>query len=105
MEETKKLLGLRIKQLRKERNLTQEKFAELAHIDFRSLSHIECGDTFPTKSLADIASAFNMSIAELFDFDYHKYTIDEMKNYICENLNNITNEEISTVFRLIKAMK
>lgn len=105
MKETKKLLGLRIKKLRKERNLTQEQFAELAHIDFRSLSHIECGDTFPTKSLSDIAAAFNMTIAELFDFNYHKYTLEEMKEYICNNINNISENEIITVFRLIKSMK
>ena len=105
MKDIKKLLGLRIKELRKSRNLTQEQFAEIAHIDFRSLSHIECGDTFPTKSLADIAFAFNMSLSELLDFEHLKYDVAEMKEYICKSLDSISEKEITTIYRLIKAMK
>ena len=105
MKETRRLLGLRIKELRKERNLTQEQFAELAHIDFRSLSHIECGDIFPSKSLADIASAFGITISELLDFEHCRFTIDEMKEYISKSLQCISDKEITTLFRFVKAMK
>ena len=105
MKELKKLLGARIKELRKERNLTQEQFAELLNIDFRSLSHIECGDTFPSKNLAEIASAFHMSISELLNFEHHKYTIAEMKEQIRQNLDYISDKEIITIFRLITAMR
>ena len=105
MKETKRLLGLRIKELRKERNLTQDQFAELANIDFRSLSHIECGDTFPTKSLSDIAKAFNISISELLDFEHHKYSIEEMKDYIHNSIDNISEKDITIIFRMIKSMK
>ncbi len=105
MKEIKRLLGLRIKELRKNKNLTQEQLAEIAHIDFRSLSHIECGDTFPTKSLVDIANAFNITISELLDFEHVKYSIQEMKEYIQKNLDNIPEQEIVTLFRFIKAMK
>ena len=46
MNDIKKLLGLRIKELRKMKKMSQQVLAEKANIDQRSLSHIECGDNF-----------------------------------------------------------
>ena len=45
--DNKKLLGKRIKELRKYRNFTQEKLAELIDIEPCSLSAIEIGRHFP----------------------------------------------------------
>lgn len=44
----KKLLGERIKRLRKNRNLTQEQLAEMIEIAPRNLSRIEVGESFVT---------------------------------------------------------
>ena len=44
----KKLLGERIKRLRKSRNLTQEQLAEMIEIAPRNLSRIEVGESFVT---------------------------------------------------------
>ena len=46
--DNKKLLGKRIKELRKYRNFTQEKLAELIDIEPCSLSAIEIGRHFPS---------------------------------------------------------
>ena len=39
-------LGIRIKELRKQRRLSQEKLAELVDISQNALSYIETGDNF-----------------------------------------------------------
>ena len=44
MESIKNLFGKRIKELRKERSLTQERLAELIGIDTRNLIKIENGE-------------------------------------------------------------
>lgn len=44
----KKSLGTRIKELRKQRSLSQEKLAELVEISQNALSYIETGDNFCT---------------------------------------------------------
>jgi transcriptional regulator with XRE-family HTH domain len=61
-----KSLGEKIKKLRKERNLTQEKLAELAEIDPKSVIDIESGKRNPTlKTIDKIAKALGISGRDL----------------------------------------
>ena len=53
-------LGKRIKELRLERKWTQEKFAEIAKINDKEVSHIEAGRRNITiDTLVKIANSFN----------------------------------------------
>lgn len=59
-------LGSRIRKVRKQRNLTQEKLADLAGIDYTYLNMIEAGKRNPSiKKLAKIARALQVSLTEL----------------------------------------
>ena len=71
-EETiKKLLGLRIKQLRKKLGLTQFALGEKIDIDQRQVAHIEGGNSFPSlKTLKKFTDVFDCQIKELFEFEY-----------------------------------
>ena len=62
-----KRLGEKVKHLRKERNLTQEKLAELAKIDPKTVIEIEnARRRNPTlKTLSKIAKALNTTSANL----------------------------------------
>ena len=104
MKDIKKLLGKRIKELRKERNLSQDQLSELVGIDSRSISHIENGDSFPSKSLLEIAKALNVSLPDLFEFEHLKYDVKYKKNYIINSLDNISNADLDVLFRIIKSM-
>ena len=65
---TYKRLGERIKSLRKQKDLTQEKLAELAKVDPKSIIQIEGGKRNPTyKTLGRIASALNVRISKLLE--------------------------------------
>ena len=44
----KKLLGKRIQEIRKSKNLTQETLAKMVNMDTSSISHIENGKYYPT---------------------------------------------------------
>ena len=75
----KKLLGKRIKELRKESGLTQEKLAELIDIETTSLSGIESGRHFPSlPTIEKIATKLNVELKTLFDFN-HLQTTEQMK--------------------------
>ena len=104
MDNIKYLLGKRIKELRKIRGLSQQELAENSNIDQRSLSHIECGNTFPSKALLDIANALDINLKDLFDFEHNALTQEEMKNNIITNINNLSEENIKIIYRLIKSM-
>jgi len=105
MNDIKKLLGKRIKELRQIQGLSQQQLAELVNIDQRNLSHIECGDTFPSKSLLELSSALNIELNELFDFKHLSIDDAGMKNYILQSLDVLQSNDIKTIYRLIKAMR
>ena len=69
MENLKTKLGKRIKSLRKSRNITQERFAEIINMDITSLSKIETGRNYPQpETLEKISKALNLDISRMFTF-------------------------------------
>ncbi len=91
MEDIKRLLGKRIKEIRKKRGLTQEKLAELSEIEIPSLSNIENGKNYPNHITLDkISKALNIRPFELYLFEYYKpkdELIKEMNIYMKQDEN------------------
>ena len=66
---TKELLGLKIKEIRKQRKLTQEKLSELVGVDNGYISKLEIGQNFPTiGTLEKIANVLEVELSVLFQF-------------------------------------
>lgn len=105
MDDIKKLLGKRIKELRRAQGISQQRLAELANIDQRSLSHIECGDTFPSKALLDIALALNIGLKDLFDFEHLEMNAQNMADYIKNNVDYLPQEYLTAVYRMMKSLR
>jgi len=63
-------LGNKIRELRRERNLTQEQLAVLLSISPQAVSKWEMGLSFPDMTLIPVmARLFKVSLDELFDFN------------------------------------
>lgn len=63
-------LGQRIVAIRRLKNITQEKLAELCDLDVRTIGRIERAETNATISILKlIADAFKIKASELFDFE------------------------------------
>lgn len=91
MNNYKKLLGLKIKEKRKAKNLTQEQLAELVEIGTPNISYIENGKFYPTvETLEKICKALNVRPFELYMFDSEK-NIKEIKEEMFEELENNEN--------------
>lgn len=68
------LAARRIRQFRVQRGWSQEKLAELAELNPAFLGHIERSLKCPTlDTLNKIATALNVSLSELLDFNEQKY--------------------------------
>lgn len=99
--DNKKLLGKRIKELRKNKGLTQENFAELINIETSSLSGIESGRHFPSlPTLERIAIKLDVEIKNLFEFNHLK-TADEIKKEIIENIDKLSIEKLNLIYGMI----
>lgn len=104
METLKQNLGMRIKELRRKKNLSQERFAEMVSLDRRSISNIECGKTFPSVSLLKIAEVLNVSLKELFDVEYIAKSNEELVNLISLRLKNLNSEQLKIIYRLTEIL-
>ena len=69
--ETKKLTGMRIKELRRSKHLSQEQLAEKADINPKYLSRMERGTENPTLDmLIKLSNALEVEMREMFDFGH-----------------------------------
>jgi len=76
-------IGTKIKELRKQRGITQEQLANSIGISFQAVSKWENNLALPDISLAPIlASYFGVSMDELFDF--HLTELEQKVNAICK---------------------
>ena len=67
--DNKKLLGKRIKEIRKFKGLTQEQLSEMIELETSSLSGIESGRFYPSLHVLEkIASALDVELIDFFKF-------------------------------------
>ena len=68
-QDRKALLGLKIKNFRKQKGYTQEKLSEVLSMDVSALSKIENGKCFPSiESVCKIMETLKISPNSVFDF-------------------------------------
>ncbi len=100
----KKLLGKRIQEIRKQRNMTQENLAELVGIETVSLSNIERGKYYPAaENLNKILEILNIKPEELFTLSHLKPQ-EEMIEEILSALQN--NEKLTRlIYKILTDLK
>ena len=98
----KKLLGKRIKEIRKARGLTQEKLAELIDIETCSLSAIEIGRHFPSMpTIVKISEQLGVELKSLFIFGHIK-TKKEKIELIKNRLDDLSDTKIDFIYKFIE---
>ena len=87
MSDIKKILGTRIRQLRKLLGFTQEVLAERADLDFRTIGSVERGESnLSINSLEKVAQALEVSPSFLLDLTKDKKSLSEKELLIQELL-------------------
>lgn len=101
MSTLKENLGKRIQEIRKGKNLTQEKLAEMIGIDTPNLSNIERGKRFVSaETLEKIIKSLDVREKDLFDFEHLK-SKDDLINSINTILNESDINEIEYYYRMM----
>ena len=102
MATTKKLVGARIKELRRQAGLTQEKLAERVGLDSRHLSRLEVGRHFPSlQSLEKIAFVLNVQLVEFFQFPGEVSTA-ALRDYLTKFAKRATDSQLRLAVRVVK---
>lgn len=102
---SKKLLGKRFREIRKQLGCTQEQFAEIAGIEPQSISKIESGKNYPLLSnLEKIAQKLNIELADFFYYS-HKADEDELRIILNRTFDELSKEDKERAVRLILTLK
>lgn len=100
----KVLLGKKIQEIRKSKNITQEHMAELLNIEPSSLSNIERGKYYPTSdNLNKIVKILDVEPYDLFNFKY----LASHQDLLSEMIPAMQNDENLTrlIYKFYKAVK
>ncbi len=97
----KKLLGAKIKDLRKQKKYSQEYFSELVNLNPRQIVRIENGESFPTaENLEKIADVLNVKVQDLFIND--AFIEDtKMREIILKKLPLLSGDKLKTIYLTI----
>ncbi|MDR1685181.1 MAG: helix-turn-helix domain-containing protein [Desulfovibrio sp.] len=96
-----KVLGLRIRELRTKKKLTQEELSELSSINSKHFSAIERGMANITiNNLDNIANSLNISIQTLLEVE-HRKSKGELCKDIIKILDESDHEQVQLIHRII----
>lgn len=102
--QNKELLGKRIKELRKAKNIKQECLAEQLGIEPRQLSKLETGKHYPSfETTLGLLNVFNITFEELINFNHlrDKKTIYDEIQDIMPLLNE---EKLKILYKFLTAI-
>lgn len=100
----KRLIGLRIKELRKNKDLSQEELAAKAETSPNYLSRMERGTENPTlEMLIKISRSLDVEMWELFDFG-HEGSQKEIKESLMKFIKEADEEKIRLTVKILRAM-
>lgn len=105
MDETqiKKLFGQRIKELRKEKKLTQEKLSELIFMDPQHYCKMENGNHLPSlKNIIKLSETLEVNIQDLFKFNNSEE--EKLTQKIKYNINKLSTDELKFVNTTINSL-
>lgn len=100
----KRLIGYRIKELRKSKGLSQEELAERAETSPNYLSRMERGTENPTMDmLIKLANALEVEMWEMFDFG-HEVGQKELKETMNRFLKELDEDKLRIAVKLLRAV-
>lgn len=101
--EFNKRFGARLKKLRQNTSLSQEKLAELCDCSSQTISGAETGYSFPSsKLLFKIANVLNVNFVDLFNFYYEEITPDKDDIEILVEYNKLNENKKAFILHMIK---
>lgn len=109
MEDVKKLIGDRIRQLRKERKLSQEELGYKSNLHYTHIGAIERGEkNWSIDTLTKVAGGLDVTISDLLTFPSKKVDIRNLKKTIIAQINESSPDALilfSDIVRGIKSME
>ena len=96
--ENLKLIGRRIKEIRKKQGISQEHLAEITGINYRTVLRIENGHTSPSlNTLYKIASSLHCTVTDFFEYR-HLQSREVLLREILKKLETLPDDELKSFY-------
>lgn len=106
LKDVKRLIGDRIRQLRKEQGLSQEKLGDKSELHYTHIGSIERGEkNWSIDTLIKVSKGLNVEVVDLFDFPMPPADAKKIKKSLIENIDTSSPETIKILSDLLKAIK
>lgn len=106
MGDIKKLIGDRIRQLRKERGLSQEKLGYESELHYTHIGSIERGEkNWSIDTLIKVTRGLNVEVADLFNFPMPPADAKRMKKSLIERIQASSPETVKLLADLVKGLR
>lgn len=103
--ETKRVVGLRIKNLRRARGYSQEKLAEIIGINPKYLSSIERGEENPTLDLfMRLSQGLKVEMQEIFNVEHEGQAPQNLRKKLQGLVGEIKDQDLSRAIRILSAL-
>ncbi len=103
MEDIKSLIGKRIRDLRKQRGLSQEGLGWKAELHFTYIGAVERGErNCSIITLEKIAKGLGINIKDFFDIPFHKTDIKKLKKEITNQINLLSPQALTLLKEMLK---
>lgn len=96
-----KKFGKHLQQLREAKMLSQEQLAEMIGVEYQTISRIETGYYFTSyENLQKIASALDLTIKDLFDFNEIDLSKEDLIKVITKNIKNLEIKDLEIIRKI-----
>ena len=103
MEDIKSLLGKRIRELRKQKGLSQEELGWKSELHFTYIGGVERGEkNCSIITLEKIAKGLEINIKDFFDTPSHKIDVNKLKKEINNKINLLSPQELVVLKEILK---
>lgn len=104
MQTARKLIGARIKEIRKLRQLSQERLAERVGVEPKQISRIEGGKSSPSMdTLEGLARELKVEMKDLLDF-HHLEDTDKLDDQVLALIHGMDVQTKRTAVRILRAL-
>ncbi len=102
--QTKELIGKRIKELRKSRNMSQEFLAEQLGIEPRQLSKLETGKHYPSfETMSNLLKILGISFEDFINIE-HLSSEFNTEREIMALIGKLDDNQLQIVYKILKAL-
>ncbi len=104
MQDVKRLVGERVRTLRKRKNFSQEVLASKVGIDMKSLSRLERGVHYPSlETLEKIQVELAVELKDFFDFE-RSPSAEEMRDFLIRTANDADYTTLERMFAAVRSV-